>query len=115
VLCRDPHERGVRDVNLLSGYNMVEGFISAIGMWFGFVGSCVAGSGTACRPFLAFVAITAAAGVALVLLVLAFRALQQEHAKQNSAESLTMHQHVRPLAATVIARSEPVRDWRVAA
>jgi hypothetical protein len=94
---------------------MVEGFISAIGMWFGFVGSCVAGSGTACRPFLAFVAITAAAGVALVLLVLAFRALQQEYLKENSTDRLAMHQHARPSVATVIARTEPVRGWRVAA
>ena len=95
---------------------MVEGFISAIGTWFGFVGSCVAGSGTACRPFLAFVAITAAAGVALALLVAAFRSLQQEQAaNENAAGSLAMQGPERSSAATVIAHTRPAQGWRIAA
>ena len=94
---------------------MVEGFISAIGTWFGFVGSCVAGSGTACRPFLAFVAITAAAGVALALLVAAVRALQQEQVKETLTGSLTKQGRERSSAATVVARTQPAQSWRVAA
>ena len=92
----------------------IESFFSAIATWFGFVGSCVAGSGTACRPFLAFVAITAAAGVALALLLIAFRALQREQAKEESAGALAMQSHER-VPATVMARTHPAQGWRVAA
>ena len=92
-----------------------ESFFSAIATWFGFVGSCVAGSGTACRPFLAFVAITAAAGVALALLVAAVRALQQEQAREKSTGSLAMQGYERSSATTVIARTHPAQGWRVAA
>jgi hypothetical protein len=36
--------------------------------WFGYVGWCLSSTDMACKPFLAFVAMTAAAGGALVLL-----------------------------------------------
>ena len=63
----------------------LESLVGSVGTWFGFVGACVAGSGPACRPFLAFVALTAAAGAALALLVLAYKSLQQDEAHAAKA------------------------------
>jgi len=56
----------------------------AINTWFGFVGSCVADGGAACRPFLGFVALAASACAALILLVLAWRSLRTENAHEPS-------------------------------
>lgn len=44
-----------------------------IGTWFGYVGACVVAPDATCRPLLAFVALGAAAGAALTLVLLAYR------------------------------------------
>ena len=44
-----------------------------IGTWFGYVGACVVSPDATCRPFLAFVVLGIAAGVALTLVLLAYR------------------------------------------
>ena len=69
----------------------IESLFTSVATWFGFVGSCVAGGGPACRPFLAFVALAAAAGAALALLLMAWRAFQQE--QLQSPEDLRAHRH----------------------
>jgi len=43
------------------------------GTWFGYVGACVVAPDVTCRPLLAFVALGAAAGAALTLVLLAYR------------------------------------------
>jgi uncharacterized membrane protein YebE (DUF533 family) len=98
-----------------------ESLFASIDAWFGFVGSCVAGGGSACRPFLAFVALTAAAGAALALLVLAYKALQQDQSRQvesshNPKREPQSRQPVRSLPARVpSANTVPVGGWRMTA
>lgn len=97
----------------------LESLFSVTGTWFGFVGSCVAGTGLACRPFLAFVALTAAAGVALALLILAYRALQKEQTREYqeprpSARSLQLREpvwHASEKKST--AQRVPAGAWQV--
>ncbi|MEN3352719.1 MAG: hypothetical protein V7640_877 [Betaproteobacteria bacterium] len=99
----------------------IEWFFAAIGAWFGFVGSCVADAGPTCRPLLAFVALTAAAGVALALLVLAYKALQKDQARQlEHAPALLsepeMFEHPqRPTDITTVPQVRPMRGWQVTA
>ena len=77
----------------LAGGDMaaLESLFGAIGTWFGFAGSCVAGADPTCRPFLAFVALTAASTVALTLVVLAFRSIRSEFAA-HAAEARSAYQ-----------------------
>jgi hypothetical protein len=98
----------------------IEWFFAAFGAWFGFVGSCVADAGPTCRPFLAFVALTAAAGVALALLVLAFKALQKDQARQLEhgrapSEPEMFERAQRPADITTAPQVRPVRGWQVPA
>jgi hypothetical protein len=85
------------------------------------VGSCVAGAGSACRPFLAFVALTAAAGAALALLVLAYKALQKEQAREVEQRRSTAHAIKRrervlhPTDHTAATQQTPTRGWHVTA
>ena len=46
---------------------------SSIGTWFGYVGACAVAPDATCRPFLAFLALGAAAAAALTLILLAYR------------------------------------------
>jgi hypothetical protein len=48
-------------------------FFDSVGAWFGFVGSCIASPSGACVPFLVFLASGVAAGIALALLLRAYR------------------------------------------
>jgi hypothetical protein len=94
-----------------------ESLFASIDAWFGFVGSCVAGGGSACRPFLAFVALTAAAAAALALLVLAFKALQKDQGRHAESGLLPKRepqarQSVRRLPG---ANTAPVSGWQVTA
>jgi hypothetical protein len=105
--------------NIMAGF---ESLFASIDAWFGFVGSCVAGGGSACRPFLAFVALTAAAGAALALLALAYRALlQQDQSRQVESSQKPQRepqarQPVRSLPARVPgANAAPVGGWRMIA
>jgi hypothetical protein len=99
----------------------IESLFTSIATWFGFVGSCVAGGSPACRPFLAFVALAAAAGAALALLIMAWRAFQQE--QLQSPETLRARRHepvvrVHPRAsASAISATQTVqsRGWQVTA
>jgi hypothetical protein len=59
---------------------VLESIFFMIGRWFGYVGACMITPDATCRPFLAFVALTAAASVALTLLLLAYRAARQVEA-----------------------------------
>jgi hypothetical protein len=81
----------------------------AINMWVGFVGSCVADGGAACRPFLGFVALAASACAALILLVLAWRSLGNENAREPSlnAERIT-REPVMALPPRVLTLPEPL-------
>lgn len=53
---------------------VLESIFLLVGRWFGYVGACMITPDATCRPFLAFVALAAAASVALTLLLLAYRA-----------------------------------------
>ena len=44
-----------------------------IGTWFGYVGMCLVAPDATCRPFLAFLALGAAAAAALTLVLLAYK------------------------------------------
>lgn len=98
-----------------------DSLLVGVSNWFGFVGSCVAGGGSACRPFLAFVALTAAAGAALTLLVLAYRALRND--QMVSVEIIApvkvepqVRRSVRvPPERNPASPSAPVSGWQVAA
>jgi hypothetical protein len=103
--------------NIMAG---IEWLFAAIGAWFGFVGSCVADAGPTCRPFLAFVALTAAAGVALTLLVLAYKALQKDQAPRIEHagtwnEPQTPERTQRPADARTAQQVPSVRGWQVPA
>ena len=51
----------------------MNGLFNFVGMWFGYVGSCVVGPDATCRPFLAFLALGIAAAVALTVLLMWYR------------------------------------------
>jgi hypothetical protein len=55
---------------------------SQIGIWLSYVGSCLSSAEPTCRPFLAFVALLAAAFGALTLTWLAYRALARRTAEE---------------------------------
>ena len=97
----------------------IEWFFAAFGAWFGFVGSCVADAGPTCRPFLAFVALTAAAGAALALLVLAYKALQKDQAPIEHGGALRepgmFERPQRPADITTVPQVRPVGGWQVPA
>jgi hypothetical protein len=84
-------------------------FFDAINIWFGFVGSCVADGGAACRPFLGFVALAASACAALTLLVLAWRSLRVENVREPSlsAEPAT-REPVMALPPRALSLPEPL-------
>jgi hypothetical protein len=56
---------------------IIESFFLVIGKWFGYVGACMFVPDATCRPFLAFVALGAAACAALTLVVMAYRAARE--------------------------------------
>lgn len=97
-----------------------EWLFAAIGAWFGFVGSCVADGSPACRPFLAFVALTAASGVALALLVLSYKALQKDQVRRVEQgrtwiEPQILERTQRPADARTAPQAASVRGWQVTA
>jgi hypothetical protein len=53
---------------------VLESLFLMIGRWFGYVGACMITPDATCRPFLAFLALGAAASIALTLVILAYRA-----------------------------------------
>jgi hypothetical protein len=67
---------------------LIESFFLVIGKWFGYVGACMFVPDATCRPFLAFVALGAAACAALTLVVMAYRAAQQREPAQAETEAL---------------------------
>jgi hypothetical protein len=77
--------------------SVIHATFDAVGTWFGFVSGCVASPSGACVPFLAFLALGAAAVAALVLVLLAYRAA----VRRNEGEK-------RPEAPQ--ARAKPSRD-----
>ena len=56
--------------------------LNFIGTWFGYVGMCLVAPDATCRPFLAFLALGAAAAVALTLVLLAYKAAQERETAQ---------------------------------
>ena len=55
---------------------------SFIATWFGYVGACVVSPDATCRPFLAFLALGAAAATALTLVLIAYRNAQAREMAQ---------------------------------
>jgi len=53
--------------------DIVESLFTYTGTWFGYVSACAVAPDATCRPFLAFIALGAAASVALTLVLLAYR------------------------------------------
>ena len=101
---------------------MVGSFFSMIGTWFGYVGSCVAGSESTCLPFLAFLALALTSAGALAMVVHAYRALQPEderreaEARQARAREREMQERIRrKLAARVTPQQVVHRGWRIPA
>jgi membrane protein implicated in regulation of membrane protease activity len=100
---------------------IIQGFFGAILKWFGFVGACVVGPNATCVPFLAFLALAAAAGAALWLVMRAYRRLQgdDEQRVQERAERLrqlrTQQRIQRSIAAHVAPRQVAHRGWRMPA
>jgi hypothetical protein len=66
----------------------INAIFDAVAIWFGFVSGCVQSPSGACVPFLAFLALGAAAGAGLVLVLLAYRAAV--HRVQIDTRSETM-------------------------
>src|SRR5688500_18216793 len=69
-----------------------------IGTWLGYVGSCVIAPDATCRPFLAFVALGAAAAIALTLLIIAYRTRYARDAaelEERSARERTLEMQER--------------------
>lgn len=60
-----------------------------IGTWFGYVGACVASPDATCRPFIAFIALGAAASAALTLVLLAFGNAQRRETAQTEQQRAT--------------------------
>ena len=65
----------------------IESFSLVMGKWFGYVGACMFVPDATCRPFLAFVALGAAACAALTLVVMAYRAAQQRESREATMEA----------------------------
>jgi hypothetical protein len=100
----------------------IQSFFSTIGTWFGYVGSCVVGAETTCRPFLAFVVLTIASGAALALVMRAYRALRPEEEQREAEERRArareremLERIRRKLAAKVAPRPAAHRGWRMPA
>jgi hypothetical protein len=64
----------------------IESLSLLIGKWFGFVGACMFVPDATCRPFLAFVALAAAACAALALVLMAYRAAARRPDAAPAAE-----------------------------
>ena len=64
---------------------VLESILLLMGRWFGYVGACMVSPDATCRPFLAFVALGAAASVALTLMFLAYRASEQRGSADTDA------------------------------
>jgi hypothetical protein len=101
---------------------MVSSFFSMIARWFGYVGSCVAGSESTCLPFLAFLALALVSAGALAMVLHAYRALQPEDerreaaARQALAREREMQERIRrKIAARVSPRQAVHRGWRIPA
>ena len=101
---------------------IIQSLLSTIGTWFGYVGSCVVGAETTCRPFLAFVVLAIASGAALALVMRAYRALRPEEEQRKAEErrararERAMQERIRrKLAAKVAPRPAAHRGWRMPA
>ena len=80
------------------------------------------GAETTCRPFMAFVMLAVASGVALALVMRAYRALRPEEEKREAQERLArarereMQERIRrKIAANVAPRPAAHRGWRMPA
>jgi glutamine synthetase len=100
---------------------IIESFVLLIGRWFGYVGACMFAPDATCRPFLAFVALAAAACAALTLVLMAYRAAQQRDSAtaepQGSRMEPVMPQRVQRAASEprITARPAVRTRLRVAA
>jgi hypothetical protein len=65
---------------------VINAFFDFVVTWFGFVGSCFASPSGACVPFLAFLALGAAAAAALTLILLAYRSAMNREKGEPSTE-----------------------------
>ena len=61
---------------------MLESLFTSAATWFGYVGACAVAPDATCRPFLAFLALGAAASAALTLVLIACRVAYRQWAAQ---------------------------------
>ena len=78
----------------------MESFSTFVGTWFGYVTSCAVSPDATCRPFLAFIALGAAAAAALTLAILAYRSAQSREKseieeRRTRARTIEMKERVR--------------------
>ena len=66
---------------------IIESFFLLFGKWFGYVGACLVVPDATCRPFLAFIALAAAATAALTLVLMAYRAAQRRESIDMQAQA----------------------------
>lgn len=83
---------GLREPILASGNRgVIMDIVGTVGTWFGYVGACVVSPDVTCRPFLAFVALGAAAATALTLMLLAYRAALTKEIAATDERQLQAH------------------------
>ena len=93
----------------------MSGIFHFFSTWFGYVGSCVFSPDATCRPFLAFVALGAAASVGLVLLVVAYRRAHDGEMSELAAQRARsrghqIHERVRRAVPAAIRTNPPLRS-----
>jgi hypothetical protein len=92
-----------------------------IGTWFGYVGSCVVSPDATCRPFLAFIALGAAAAAALTLVLMSYRRslvseLAEVEESRSRARGVEISERVRrAIADKAAARPSMHTRYRAAA
>ena len=103
--------QNVRSIGAGVHMGVVESVFTVIGTWFGYVGACFVAPDATCRPFLAFLALCAAASAALTLVLMANRAengRETTHLGQDKAATLNAEVQERP-RATIAARQTPAQ------
>ena len=91
---------------------ILESLFASIATWLGYVGSCAVAPDATCRPFLAFIALGAAASAALTLVLIAYRSARAREVSpanqpQIGARSQEVQERLRRMIAGQRLRTEP--------